>query len=298
MLQAVTDDGVELCSTVVESRTRVPVPFPAGCSSFHFRVIGGGYVSPHDPRIVNFRVFRCWWGSGEKDPDDEGRTAARSQSQAKQASLLTMALHPFASLQSLATRIANGGPVVQIPVPVGPLMAGLARIFAKTGGTVDPRPVAPEYTVVSVPECARSSALSPLFLHTNACGDFTLMGREQWFDLRGYPEFDVFSMNIDSVLCCAAHHAGFCEEILRDPMRIYHIEHQTGSGWTPEGRAELFARIAARGIPWLEYREYVVWAAQMRRFNSTMIFNRKDWGLANDEFTEITLPATVEAAPA
>ncbi len=42
MLRAVTDDGVELCSTVVESRTKVPVPFPAGCSSFHFCVIGGG----------------------------------------------------------------------------------------------------------------------------------------------------------------------------------------------------------------------------------------------------------------
>ena len=144
----------------------------------------------------------------------------------------------------------------------------------------------------------RPSALSPLFLHTNACGDFTLMGREQWFDLRGYPEFDAFSMNIDSVLCCAAHHAGFCEKILPDPMRIYHMEHQTGSGWTPEGQAELFARIAARGIPWLEYREYVVWAEQMRRFNSTMIFNRQDWGLANEQLTEITLPSTVEAAPA
>jgi hypothetical protein len=296
VLQAVTADGMEVCATVVESRTTVPVQLPAGCSSFHFRVIGGGYTSAEDPRVVNFRVFRCWWGHVEKAAGEGDRSAALSSDQPEQPSLRRMALHPFATLQGLATRIANGGPVVQISVPVGPFIVRLARMFAKTGRAIEPTPVRPDNTVVSLPETPSRPARSPSFLHTNACGDFTLMGRDQWFDLRGYPEFDIFSMNIDSVLCCAAHHAGFCEEILREPMRIYHIEHQTGSGWTPEGQTELFARLAAKGIPWLEYREYVVWAEQMRRFDSTMIFNRKDWGLANDQLTEITLPATSESA--
>ncbi len=87
-----------------------------------------------------------------------------------------------------------------------------------------------------------------LHLHTNGCGDFTLMARDHWMDLRGYPEFDMFSMNIDSMLCFAAHHGNVLEEMLKDPMRIYHIEHGIGSGWTPEGSEKgLFERVCGQG---------------------------------------------------
>jgi hypothetical protein len=136
------------------------------------------------------------------------------------------------------------------------------------------------------PAQSRTTHSKTAFLHTNTCGDFTLMAREHWFDLRGYPEFDLFSFNLDSILCYTAHHAGFREEILRDPMRCYHIEHGLGSGWTPEGQARLFERIRARGLSWVEYPEIVVWIDQMRRFNSPMIFNLENWGLADLELPE------------
>jgi hypothetical protein len=132
---------------------------------------------------------------------------------------------------------------------------------------------------------------SPGFVHTNACGDFTLMAREHWFDLRGYPEFDLFSMNLDSVLCITAHHGGAREEMLNDPMRIYHIEHGTGSGWTPEGQAKLFERIAARGLSFVDNEDVLAWAAQMKRLNAPMIFNHEDWGLASFDLKETVLPA-------
>src|SRR5207245_140458 len=35
----------------------------------------------------------------------------------------------------------------------------------------------------------------PESLHLNGCGDFQLMARENWLELRGYPEFETFSMN-------------------------------------------------------------------------------------------------------
>jgi hypothetical protein len=129
----------------------------------------------------------------------------------------------------------------------------------------------------------------PAFVHTNACGDFTLMAREHWFDLRGYPEFDLFSMNLDSVLCVAAHHGGAREEMLAEPMRIYHIEHGTGSGWTPEGQAKLFDRIAARGLSFVDNEEVLGWAAQMSRLNAPMIFNHENWGLAVLDLKETVL---------
>jgi len=132
----------------------------------------------------------------------------------------------------------------------------------------------------------------PVFLHTNACGDFTLLARENWFDLRGYPEFDLFSMNIDSVFCIAAHHGGAPECVLEEPMRIYHIEHGTGSGWTPEGQARLFERIAARGLSFVDNEDLQVWAAQMNQLQSPMIFNRAGWGLEGLTLKETVRPAT------
>jgi hypothetical protein len=137
-----------------------------------------------------------------------------------------------------------------------------------------------------------SYPVAPTHLHTNACGDFTLMARDHWFDLRGYPEFDMYSFNIDSVLCYAAHHAGAREETLTEPLRIYHIEHALGSGWTPEGQAKLFEGLRAKGVAWLEYQELVALAVQMRKLNAPMIFNRENWGLAEFELREMLLGGT------
>jgi hypothetical protein len=128
--------------------------------------------------------------------------------------------------------------------------------------------------------------VSPALLHTNGCGDFTLLSREKWFDIRGYPQFRIFSFHLDSVLCYAAHHAGAAEAVLAEPMRIYHIEHGVGSGWTPEGQAALFDRLAAKGIPCLDNRLVMEWATRMRQYGAPMIFNRSDWGLADAELQE------------
>lgn len=131
----------------------------------------------------------------------------------------------------------------------------------------------------------------PGFIHTNACGDFTLMAFEHWFDLRGYPEFDLFSMNLDSVLCVAAHHGGATEQMLAEPMRIYHIEHGTGSGWTPEGQAQLFERIAAKGLSFVDNEDVLAWAVQMNRLKAPMIFNHENWGLVEFDLKETLVPA-------
>jgi hypothetical protein len=132
----------------------------------------------------------------------------------------------------------------------------------------------------------------PAHLHTNACGDFTLLAREHWLDLRAYPEFDLFSMNIDSVFCYSAHYGGAPEEVLPDPIRIYHIEHAAGSGWTPEGQTALFERVRSKGMSWIDYHELIDWARQMSRLRLPMIFNRDDWGLANEDLREHAIPGS------
>ena len=126
-------------------------------------------------------------------------------------------------------------------------------------------------------------------LHTNACGDFTLMDREHWFALRGYPELEVFSFHLDSVLCHAAHHSGARERVLLDPMRIYHIEHAAGSGWTPQGQKKLYERLDKSGIPQLGSDLFNAWAIQMRRERQPVIFSDWLWGLADEDLVETTI---------
>ena len=129
------------------------------------------------------------------------------------------------------------------------------------------------------------------YLHISACGDFTLLSREDWFALRAYPEFPIWPMNIDLLFCYAAHHAGIGEVVLREPMRIYHTEHLSAAGWTPEGEEERAARIEAKGVTEIQFATATEWIDRMRRFNAPMIFTLKDWGLAG-----VTLPETTVQA--
>lgn len=120
-----------------------------------------------------------------------------------------------------------------------------------------------------------------VYLHTNACGDFTLLSRGGWFSLRGYPEFPIWPMHIDALFCYAAYHAGIRESILREPLRIYHVEHSSGAGWTPEGERERVARIRSKGLSELSYPAFVKWVDLMRRYDSPLMFTGENWGLGD-----------------
>jgi hypothetical protein len=127
-------------------------------------------------------------------------------------------------------------------------------------------------------------------LHVNGCGDFQLMGRGHWEELRGYPEFETFSMNIDGLFSYIAAAAGIKEQLLEVP--IYHLEHEVGSGWSPEGEALLRRRIAERGITWLHASTVYIWAAYMNWLGRPMIFNRSNWGMADSSLPETIHPAS------
>ncbi|HJX90473.1 MAG TPA: hypothetical protein VJ372_08250 [Pyrinomonadaceae bacterium] len=135
---------------------------------------------------------------------------------------------------------------------------------------------------------------SPVRLHTNACGDFTLLAAERWAALRGHPELEMFSMHLDSLFCYLAHHSGVRERVLSDPMRIYHIEHGIGSGFTPEGAEVLYKRIDSAGIPRLEHEEMIELAIKMRRQGRPIMFNSENWGLANDALPETLVVEAVD----
>lgn len=128
-------------------------------------------------------------------------------------------------------------------------------------------------------------------LHYNACGDFTLMAKEHWENLHGYPELEMFSLHIDSLFLISASYSGLNEEILRSPKEIYHIEHSIGSGITPGlGQRILFQNLERDHIPYLTWRECVNLSQQYRWQISPgekMIRNNPEsWGLAEVQLSE------------
>ncbi|MGI0073093.1 MAG: hypothetical protein ACREA3_04720 [Nitrosotalea sp.] len=126
-----------------------------------------------------------------------------------------------------------------------------------------------------------------LGLHTNACGDFTLMAREKWNDLHGYPELEMYSFNIDSVMLQMAYQYGLREKVFKDPMRMYHMGHS--SGWTPEQQENLFKRFRDKGIPVLSFPEYESLATKMHREKRPLLVNKDDWGLGSENLPETCL---------
>ena len=276
-LEVYDASGEQLGRVSVEGRSvvRLQLRFQAGeRQTFRLRVIGGGRRIPADPRTLNFRMWWCGWSSettaGRALRVERG-PAAMPQRVRRMAAMAGRAAAGVALVYQ-AVRFRRSG---RIGLPLRPQwLEGLQPRVEASGISIAVGRRAP----------AEDPIASPAFLHTNGCGDFTLMAREHWFDLRGYPEFDMFSMNLDSVLCFAAHYGGAREEVLGEPMRIYHIEH--ASGWTPEGQARLFERLAEKGVAWLDNQEVMGWAAQMQRWNTTMIFNRENWGLADLELSE------------
>jgi hypothetical protein len=119
-------------------------------------------------------------------------------------------------------------------------------------------------------------------LHTNACGDFTLMSRDDWFRLGGYAEFPIFSWHLDTLLLFAARQAGIEQEFL--PSVVYHIEHL--GGWTPQGEEQLFGRLDHRGIPYLTNIDVENYCHAWRLLSDPPQLNGQSWGLADEALPE------------
>jgi hypothetical protein len=103
----------------------------------------------------------------------------------------------------------------------------------------------------------------------------------------------MYSMNIDGLFETVAHYAGLKEQVLETPLCAYHLEHEKGSGWTPEGEALLKQRIAASGITWLDASAVQVWSSYMEWLQRPMIFNGSDWGFGDVALPERTLQTVV-----
>ena len=154
-------------------------------------------------------------------------------------------------------------------------------------------------------------------LHTNACGDFQLMSRDNWFLLHGYRETDILSAYADGLLSFASYAAGIREVILKDPLRLYHIDHSGKFNdrpkviglplenlfklpFLPEKFNEFILRVyriiltafgyklkgSIDGIPTLSFTEYRKIARDIVTGKRPYIFNDENWGLDSETLEE------------
>jgi hypothetical protein len=126
-------------------------------------------------------------------------------------------------------------------------------------------------------------------LHLNACGDFTLMTRSAWNELHGYPEWEMFSWNLDSMLLYQAASAGF-DFVDFEGHPAYHLEHS--AGFSLASQATLFERMAARYIAVLDEDAALavnleIWRSRRRGAWRT---NLDRWGMEGRRLAEARLP--------
>jgi hypothetical protein len=284
-LEVATDITI-LDRCTVGSRGRLQIKLTEPASKLILNTLGHQIPLRTDPRVLCFRIF----GVQLHEPAETNAIRLQHPTKFNRIGVAKKAAYAWLDLQYLLAKLAHGGPLVPLTVPVTPRLGKILKAYVDgrgfTGLLRHGLPISSANDNAAVEQ-----TLMPQldFLHTNGCGDFTLLAREKWLDLRGYPEFDVFSMNLDSVFCFAAHYGGVREQMLREPMRIYHIEHGTGSGWTPEGQAKLFERIAAKGLTIVDNDEVLAWATQMAGLKSPMIFNHSNWGLREFDLQETVL---------
>jgi hypothetical protein len=125
-------------------------------------------------------------------------------------------------------------------------------------------------------------------LNTNACGDFTLLSRQDWCRFRGYPELVVHSMHLDTIFLHQMHANGLQFADVEPPAVAYHMEHAVGSGWTPEGHMKHYAAVEQHGMPHITPTKLRTMKRSLKaaRNREIVLYNGPDWGLEAAEVTD------------
>lgn len=126
----------------------------------------------------------------------------------------------------------------------------------------------------TVERTADVSSISDLYL--TASGDFLLMSKENWFAINGYPELDT-NLHVDSLGCVLAAATGLTQVVLKNPFRIYHLEHdRSRRKKRPNLKSE-------------EIRDIGREILGSQNLTDHRVINSKEWGLkaANVEHTTI-----------
>jgi hypothetical protein len=285
---------------------RLHMPDWTSTLTLRLRTRGGDVPLARDPRFLNLRVFGIWWeGSpwwlGPYFPSANPPgwdTGVYVRSIEPRQIQLAVRTEQGSSLERLQVNLSDpeGNVLFHVEERIPPAQVSEYRLSLDLG--LQARAYGPEQaadtdwslevtgaksatdwtTSFYAPSPFAGQMHNPACLHTNGCDGFTMLSRDDWFALRGYPELSVKGPHMELLLSYVAHHAGISEVVLREPMCSFRIGHFSGDGRVPEEVTEGTGEIDAMN-----------WIDRMRRLGAPAIFNRANWGLAEVALAEKTL---------
>lgn len=146
-------------------------------------------------------------------------------------------------------------------------------------------------------------------MHDKAPGDFILMARDRWHHIHGFPQG--IAPGADNMVLYMAHLSGANQQILKKPMRLYHIDHD--SSWKspsyiflrktfirmkiPFQLVDILSNIGERFVrtksPWekknsckLTSRTANTYVDEMMDGTRSYIYNDEHWGIGNQVLDE------------
>lgn len=138
------------------------------------------------------------------------------------------------------------------------------------------------YTILILWKWTHPNQKPHFTLDFEACGDFTLMSKNDWNKISGYPELDMYSIHIDSMGLWAAYAVGMEQEILPHKAPVYHIDHE--DGWESKDAVKTIKFLESK--PCLDYSIVNRAGLQIIKQQSSWGINDKNWGMNDKKLQE------------
>lgn len=122
-----------------------------------------------------------------------------------------------------------------------------------------------------------------------ACGDYTLMSREDWFRIDGYVELDMYSIHVDSMALWSASALSMEQVLFPYPACVYHIDHE--NGWESDDVIKTIRFLSDK--PCLDYS--IVHRAGMKMVSEGKNWglNAENWGWSDEHFQEFIFDGNI-----
>ena len=127
-LEVVGEDYQVLAHVTVDRRSRLRLPLPAPVPKrLWFRVHHGGLPTDRDPRVMNFRAFRFEW-------DRAASRAGSDSATVRPLGRRNLVVTAWFALQHVIDRLAKGGRLVPLTVPVSPRLRRMLKSYVEWRG--------------------------------------------------------------------------------------------------------------------------------------------------------------------
>ncbi|MFC1900899.1 hypothetical protein ACFLYN_04830 [Chloroflexota bacterium] len=150
-------------------------------------------------------------------------------------------------------------------------------------------------------------------------GDFILLPKERWDLIRGYPEIDVVGANCGDLVVYMTYLSGAKDVVLREPMRVYHMDHDTPretagkiikfveAVYVKYNLGKRLGRISniigsvfykvfpkknileEKGVIFLSTEQYRKMVTEMIQGKRSYVYNDENWGLGQESLEDYTI---------